>query len=205
MHLDIETSAGVGWAELDVPTKPTALLALTHGAGVGVGTVDLAAVRDAALAEHIAVALLTQPFRVKGSLAGKAGAPPKPEPQDVAWRELVTGVRGQRTIAKLPLVLGGRSNGARVACRTAKDLGAAAVVALAYPLHPPGKPEKSRLDELEATGLPTLVVQGERDAFGMPPTSPKWKRVVVAGDHGLKKDPAAVASAVVEFVLATVA
>jgi predicted alpha/beta-hydrolase family hydrolase len=195
MHLDIDTSAGAGWAELEIRTKPSVLLVLTHGAGAGVQSPDLLAIRDAALEAHIAVALLTQPFRVKGK-----GAPPKPEPQDAAWRELVTGLRAQRRIAKLPLVIGGRSNGARVACRTAEDLGASAVIALAYPLHPPGKPEKSRLDELEATGLPTLVVQGEKDSFGMPPEDARWSRVVVAGDHGLKKDTAAVASAVVDFV-----
>jgi predicted alpha/beta-hydrolase family hydrolase len=197
MRSEIPTAAGPGWADVEVPTKPSALLVLTHGAGGGVETADLLAIRDAALDAHIAVGLLTQPFRVKGR-----GAPPKPEPQDAAWRELVLGMRSDRTLRRLPLIVGGRSNGARVACRTAKDLGAVAVVALAYPLHPPGKPEKSRLDELENGGLPTLVVQGDKDAFGMPPEDPRWTRIVVAGDHSLKKDPTAVAKAVVDFVAA---
>ncbi len=196
MRIEVTTEAGVGWADLDVPTKPKALLALTHGAGGGVQTADLLAVRHAAVQAHIAVALLTQPFRVLGRKV-----PPAPKPQDAAWCELVGGLRKSPKIATLPLVLGGRSNGARVACRTATELGAAAVVALAYPLHPPGKPEKSRLDELAAVGLPTLVVQGASDAFGMPPEDARWQRVVVAGDHSLKKDPAAVAAAVVAFVL----
>jgi predicted alpha/beta-hydrolase family hydrolase len=196
MRTTVETPAGPAWIDLDAPAKPKALLALTHGAGGGVETVDLLAIRDAGVAAGIAVALITQAYRVKGR-----GAPPKPDPQDAAWLPVLAELCTQKAMAKLPLIIGGRSNGARVACRTANAAGATAVVVLAFPLHPPGKPEKSRLDELEATGLPTLVVQGDRDAFGMPPEDPRWQRVVVPGDHSLKKDPAAVASAVIDFVL----
>ncbi|HEY3735962.1 MAG TPA: alpha/beta family hydrolase [Jatrophihabitans sp.] len=198
MRLVVGTAAGPGWVDLDLPSsrsRPTALLALTHGAGAGVETPDLLAIRGAALEAKIAVALVTQPFRVGGR-----AAPPKPGPQDATWREVVAALLAEKQVAGAPLVLGGRSNGARVACRTAKNLGAVAVVALAYPLHPPGKPEKSRLGELESTDLPTLVVQGNKDAFGMPPEDPRWTRVVVPGDHSLKRDTAAVAGAVVEFV-----
>ena len=105
---------------------------------------------------------------------------------------------------RLPLFVGGRSNGARVACRTADALGAAGVVALAYPLHPPGRPENSRLGELEAPSCPVLVVQGDRDPFGMPPPGTGRTIEVIAGaDHNLRKDPAAVAELVVRFVTST--
>jgi len=195
VRIDVQTAAGPAWIDLQTPAEPKALLGLTHGAGGGVETADLLAIRDAGPAAGIAVALITQAYRVRGR-----GAPPRPGPQDAAWLPVLAALRSQKGMARLPLIVGGRSNGARVACRTARDAGASAVVALAFPLHPPGKPEKSRLDELEITALPTLVVQGERDAFGMPPEDPRWQRVVVPGDHSLKKDPAAVASAVLDFV-----
>jgi predicted alpha/beta-hydrolase family hydrolase len=89
---------------------------------------------------------------------------------------------------RTPLVVGGRSAGARSAARTARRLGASGVLALAFPLHPPGKPERSRLDELEESGLPTLVVQGERDPFGTPEEFPPHHdlTVVPGADHGFK-------------------
>lgn len=196
MRLEVQTPGGVGWIDLDRPRGARALLALTHGAGGGVETVDLLAVRAAAVRAGIAVALITQPYRVAGRRS-----PPAPRPQDVAWTELITALRGRRGLAGLPFVVGGRSNGARVACRTAQATGAGAVVALAFPLHVPGKPEKSRLDELAGAGVPTLVVQGDRDAFGMPPAAKSRHIVIVPGaDHSLKRDPAAVATAVIEFV-----
>jgi uncharacterized protein len=197
-HIVVETSAGPAWISLVRPVRATALLALTHGAGGGVGSKDLLAVRDAAAAAGLAVALLTQPYRV----AGKA-TPPRPPVQDPAWVELVAALRRRRGFGALPLVLGGRSNGARLACRTATGCGAAAVIALAYPLHPPGRPEVSRLAELELPEVPVLVVQGDRDAFGMPPAGPGRSVVVVPGaDHALSKDVHAVASAVLDFVTA---
>ena len=196
-HLEILTSAGPGWISLERPAKATAVLALTHGAGGGVGSADLRAVRDAATAQGVAVALITQPYRV----AGKA-TPPRPTIQEPPWIELVEALRRRRGLGSLPLIIGGRSNGARLACRTANVLGASAVVALAYPLHPPGKPEISRLDELEEPDVPVLVVQGDRDSFGMPPAGSGRRIVVIPGaDHALKKGVATTAEAVINFVM----
>lgn len=194
--LDLPTAAGPARVELDRPRGAGLLLALTHGAGGGVNSPDLLAVRDLAAHAGVAVALVTQPYRIAGRRT-----PPAPGPQDAAWLEVIAALRARPGLRSLPLVVGGRSNGARVACRTARASGAAAAVALAFPLHPPGKPEKSRLDELAGAGVPTLVVQGERDPFGMPPAARGRRVVVVAGgDHTLKKDPAAVAEAVIGFV-----
>jgi predicted alpha/beta-hydrolase family hydrolase len=195
-HIVVETSAGPGWISLVRPANASAVLALTHGAGGGVGTADLYAVRDAVVAAGIAVALITQPYRV----AGKA-TPPKPPVQEPPWLELIAALRRRRGFAKLPLVTGGRSNGARLACRTANDVQATGVVALAYPLHPPGRPDVSRLDELEQPAVPVLVVQGDRDTFGMPPAAPGRQVLVVPGaDHALRKNVALVAEAVLTFV-----
>jgi hypothetical protein len=196
-HIEVETSAGVGWISLERPAKATAILALTHGAGGGVGSPDLRAVRDAAASAGIAVALITQPYRV----AGRA-APPRPPVQEPPWLELIVALRRRRGFGALPLIIGGRSNGARLACRTATVCRAAAVVALAYPLHPPGKPDVSRLDELEQPTVPVLVVQGDRDPFGMPPAGRGRQVVVIPGaDHALKKGVAVIAESVVGFVL----
>jgi predicted alpha/beta-hydrolase family hydrolase len=199
--IEIATAAGPAFVELDRPRGSRALIAVTHGAGAGVGTADLTAVRDAALAAGFAVALVTQPYRAAGRRT-----PPKPEPQDAAWLELIATLRRRAALRGLPLVVGGRSNGARVACRTAAASGAIGVVALAFPLHPPGKPEKSRLDELAGAGVPALVVQGDRDPFGLPGRGRNRKVVVVPGaDHGLKKDPQAVGAAVITFVTSLLA
>ena len=147
---------------------------------------DLVAATDAALAEGVSVALVEQPYRVAGRRS------PAPAHQlDAAWTAVV-----EHLAFELPLVLGGRSLGARVACRTAAETGAIAVFCLAFPLHPPGRPEKSRLAELEAVTVPVLVVQGERDPFGIPPEGPRRKVVRVPGDHALKSDPVAVTEAV---------
>lgn len=195
-EIEIATAAGPARVALERPRGAGALLVLTHGAGADFGTADLVAVRDAAVAAGIAVALVNQPYRVAGRRT-----PPKPGPQDAAWLEIVSALRRRSALRGLPLVVGGRSNGARVACRTAGASGALGVVALAFPLHVPGKPEKSRLDELAGTGVPTLVVQGDRDPFGMPPRGRNRKVVLIAGaDHALKKDPGAAAVAVVAFV-----
>jgi predicted alpha/beta-hydrolase family hydrolase len=201
MRLIIGTVAGDGWIELDRPRTPSALLVLTHGAGGGVESPDVLAVRAAALAAGIAVALVTQPFRAAGR-----STPPKPGPQDEAWVAILTALRRRRGVSALPLVVGGRSNGARVACRTAGAVGADGVVALAFPVHPPGKPENSRLAELALPTVPVLVVQGDRDPFGMPPKARGRRIVVVPGaDHGLRKGAPTVARVVVEFVTSTVA
>lgn len=154
-----------------------AVLALGHGAGGGIEARDLQALAAALPGRGVAVALVEQPWRV----AGKKVAP-APKTLDSAWRELWPAL----CEPGLPVVAGGRSAGARVACRTARETGAAAVLALSFPLHPPGKPEKSRADELAGAGLPLLVVQGGRDPFGRPAEFPEDTRVVEVpdGDHG---------------------
>ncbi|MFF8844682.1 alpha/beta family hydrolase [Streptomyces sp. NPDC015127] len=154
------------------------VLALGHGAGGGVEARDLRAVAGALPGHGVTVALVEQPWRV----AGKKVAP-APKALDASWR----GVWPALEKAGLPVVAGGRSAGARVACRTAAELGAAGVLALSFPLHPPGRPEKSRADELLGAGVPTLVVQGGNDPFGKPgefPDGPYELVEVPLGDHG---------------------
>ena len=191
-----DTPFGTAWVDLDRPPAPRALLALGHGASGGVESKDLLAVRDAAVAAGIAVARITQPYRVAGRRA------PAPAAQlDSAWCAAVAALRRRRGFAELPLVQGGRSSGARVACRTADETGARGVVALAFPVHPPGRPEKSRLPELALAHAPILVVQGDRDAFGMPPAEAVHRLLVIPGaDHSLRKAHAEIAAAVVDFV-----
>ncbi|MGW4745168.1 alpha/beta hydrolase family protein [Streptomyces sp. NPDC004290] len=159
-------------------TKPRTVLALGHGAGGGVEARDLQALAGALPAEGVTVALVEQPWRV----AGKKVAP-APKTLDTGWRGLWP------ALAKpgLPVIAGGRSAGARVACRTGRELGALAVLALSFPLHPPGRPERSRAGELLSTGLPTLVVQGGNDPFGRPeeyPEGPYGLVEIPYGDHG---------------------
>jgi hypothetical protein len=190
-----------GRVALDRPRNASALLVLTHGANGVVESRDILAVRAAALDAGIAVALLTQPYRVAGRTT-----PPKPAIQDDAWLAMLGALRRRRGLSGLPLVTGGRSNGARVACRTALASRAAAVVALAFPVHPPGKPHNDRLAELDAATVPVLVIQGERDPFGMPPAAQGRTIVVVPGaDHALRKDLGTVAQTVVEFVTSAAA
>ena len=194
--VELATPAGPATAELTVPDAASALVVLTHGAGGGVATADLLAVRNAASAANIAVALITQPFRVAGR-----STPPAPGPQDAAWLAALVALTERAALNGLPLLVGGRSNGARVACRTAHACGAVGVVALAFPLHPPGRPEQTRLAELAGAGVPVLVVQGDRDPFGMPPKARGRRIVVIPGaDHNLRRDTATVAREVVQFV-----
>jgi predicted alpha/beta-hydrolase family hydrolase len=187
--LEVETPHGLANAHLHLVDEPRAALVLGHGAGGGVTAPDLVAATEAARAERLSVALIEQPYRVAGRRA------PAPAKQlDAAWLavvdELVTGaLRG------LPLVVGGRSLGARVACRNVEATGAVAVLCLAFPLQPP-RGSTSRLPELDAVRVPILVVQGARDPFGMPPAGKRRTVVEVPGDHGLKKDLDAVAKAV---------
>jgi predicted alpha/beta-hydrolase family hydrolase len=163
--------------------KPVGALVLGHGAGGGIHAPDLLAASAAAAEAHCLVALVEQPYRVAGRRS------PAPAKQlDAAWRAVVSHLRGAE-LGGLPLIAGGRSAGARVACRTAGETGAVAVLCLAFPLHPPGKaadPEKSRLPELDAVSVPVLVVQGERDPFGMPPEGPDRTVVQIPGDHSLR-------------------
>jgi len=189
-ELEIETPQGPARAHLHRVKEPVAALLLGHGAGGGVGAPDLVAAAEAAGAARVDVALVEQPYRV----AGKRSPVPAPR-LDEGWIAVVEHLRDGE-LADLPLVVGGRSAGARVACRTAAESGAVAVLCLAFPLHPPGRPEKSRQAELDAVQVPTLVVQGERDQFGMPAGGSNRRIVTVAGNHGLKSDLEAVAAAV---------
>jgi predicted alpha/beta-hydrolase family hydrolase len=218
--VEIATSDGVAHAGLTGPAaQPAAigvpgagqawdsgaafLFVLTHGAGGGVEAPDLRAARDAALRLGGAVAMVTQPYRVKGRRVPGSAAR-----QDAAWVEIITALREAargETAGRLPtaggpgipLIQGGRSNGARVACRTARAVGARAVVALAFPLHPPGRPERSRRAELRQTGTDVLVVNGDRDPFGVPGDADATRVVVLAGEsHALSRRPEAVADAV---------
>jgi len=165
----------------------TAALVLGHGAGGGVESPDLVAAKDAALAAGVGVLLVEQPYRVAGRRS------PAPANQlDTAWTSVLEQLR-QGEIAGLTVISGGRSLGARVACRTAAEVGAVAVLCLAFPLHPPGRgddPTKSRLPELDAVTVPTLVVQGERDPFGRPPGGPNRTVVLVPGTHSLRSTDA---------------
>ncbi|HEY0487847.1 MAG TPA: alpha/beta family hydrolase [Mycobacteriales bacterium] len=195
---EVTTPHGAARVRVDSPGGPPALLlVLGHGAGGDVDAPDLVAVRDAVVPLGVAVAAVTQPYRVAGRRA------PAPARQlDAAWTAVVAAVRSWEGFAEPPLVAGGRSSGARVACRTASAVGASGIVALAFPLHPPGRPEKSRAAEL-GTGLPTLVVNGERDPFGIPSAGDgRTVHVVPGADHTLKRDPGAVAAVVAEWVSA---
>jgi uncharacterized protein len=191
--IEIDTPHGPALAHLRPVEKPRAALVLGHGAGAGVAARDLVAAVEAANAERIAAALVEQPYLVAGRRS-----PPRTTQLDAAWIAVVDHLK-ESELAGLPLITGGRSMGARVACRTVAENGAVAVLCLAFPLEPParaGKPRQSRLDELDAVPVPTLVVQGERDRFGMPPPGPSREVAVVPGDHGLKADLEAVRSAV---------
>ncbi len=159
---------------------------LGHGAGGGIQAPDLQAASAAAQAAGFNVALVEQPYRVAGRRSPAAA-----NQLDAAWCAIIAELRDHE-LGDLPLVVGGRSSGARVACRTAGDTDPVGVLCLAFPLHPPGKaddPEKSRLPELEAVKAPVLVVQGERDPFGMPPGAPGRTVVRVPGDHALRRAP----------------
>jgi uncharacterized protein len=175
--LELDTPHGPARAHLHPVDSPAALLVLGHGAGGGVESPDLVGATDAAREAGLSVALVEQPYRVAGRRS------PAPAAQlDAAWISVIS----QLPREGLPLLVGGRSAGARVACRTAAEVGAAAVLCLAFPLHPPGKPEKSRLEELDAVEVPTLVVQGERDPFGLPPPGPNRTVVTIPGTHSLR-------------------
>ncbi|MFC4907295.1 alpha/beta family hydrolase [Actinomadura gamaensis] len=191
--MEIVTAHGPAEVTVDEPDPGEGaafLLVLTHGSNGGVDAPDLLAVREAALGLGGAVARVLQPFRKAGRRA-----PGSAVKQDEAWLEIVKLLRDR--FGDVPLVQGGRSNGARVACRTARDAGAAGVVALAFPLHPPGKPEKSRVEELRGAGVPVLVVNGDRDPFGVPDAEDAAEVVVLPGErHDLNRNPGAVGAAV---------
>ncbi len=191
---EIETPHGLARVHLEIPSNPVGLLVLGHGAGGGVGAPDLVRAEGEARDLGFATALVEQPYRVAGRRS------PAPAKQlDAAWLAVVADLT-ERRIATGPLIAGGRSSGARVACRTAGQAGADAVLCLAFPEHPPGRPEKSRQDELDAVAVPALVVQGRSDPFGMPSGGVGKEVVAVEGNHGLKSDLAAVGDAVAEWL-----
>ncbi len=202
--VQIITEGGTAQAELDGDGAAARfLLVLTHGAGGTVGAPDLLAARDAGLQSGAMVARVTQPYRVRG-----ARAPGSAVRQDAAWAEVVAALR--ELAPGVPLVQGGRSNGARVACRTAAAVGARAVIALAFPLSPPRRSPRcsptgaSRVAELRAAregGALVLVVNGERDPFGIPDAEDADRVVVVPGEtHALKGHRAAIVAAVTEWL-----
>lgn len=198
-RIEVHTGGGTGVVELRRPRAARFLMVLTHGAGGAPDTADVLAARHAAVELGGAVALVTQPYRVRG-----ARAPGSVVRQDEAWEEIVAAVKAKARAGRMPLIQGGRSNGARVACRTAAATGASGVVALAFPLHPPGQPAKTRAAELRAAtdaGASVLVVNGDRDPFGIPEANDVTRLVVLPGQaHALAKDPEAVAEAVASWL-----
>lgn len=192
--LEVDTPQGQARVHLHSVAEPRAALVLGHGAAGGVASRDLVTATDVALSEGVSVALVEQPYRVAGRRS------PAPARQlDAAWIAVVDHLAAGE-LRELPLVVGGRSLGARVACRTAQATAAAAVLCLAYPLQPPRRsgaaPAQSRLPELDEVTVPMLVVQGERDRFGIPPAGRRRTVVQVPGDHSLRKDLDAVEAAV---------
>jgi hypothetical protein len=192
--LAVATPNGEARVHLEPVDEPKAALVLGHGAGGGVGSRDLSTVADVARSEGATVALVEQPYRVAGRRS------PAPAHQlDAAWTAVIDRLLAEE-LHGLPLVAGGRSSGARVACRTAQATGAVGVLCLAFPLQPPARAGSarapSRLAELDAVTVPTLVVQGTRDSFGVPPPAAQRTVVEVQGDHSLRTDLAAVAAAV---------
>jgi predicted alpha/beta-hydrolase family hydrolase len=197
------------------PGTPRGALLMGHGAGGGVDAPDLRAATRAALDVGLHVVLVEQPYRVAGRRA------PAPATQlDAAWDAVVEALRGEGAqggaaggpgagsaagavgglAADLPMLFGGRSSGARVACRRAAAGGATGVVCLAFPVHPPGRPEKHRTAEIDGVTVPVLVVQGESDPFGRPEPTATREVVLLPGDHSLKKDVPAVEKAVADWL-----
>ena len=192
--MEIETPHGLARAHVYEPSDAVGALVLGHGAGGGITARDLATATDVALSLGTTVVLVEQPYRVAGRRS------PAPAAHlDTAWVATVEHLRAD-TLGSLPLVVGGRSSGARVACRTADRLGAYGVLCLAFPLQPPrrrtGAEPPSRLDELDGVTAPVLVVQGARDPFGMPPAGESRSVAVVEGDHSLRTDHASIAGAI---------
>ena len=180
MATAVDTPHGPARVHLREVDGARGAVVLGHGAGGGVESPDLVGAAAAARDAGLSVALVEQPYRVAGRRA------PAPAAQlDAAWVAVVS-----QLFEGLPLVVGGRSLGARVACRTAEEVGAAAVLCLAFPVHPPGRPEKSRLSELDAVQVPVLVVQGESDPFGVPPEGPNRTVVRIPGTHSLRSSAA---------------
>ena len=198
--IELETPHGPARAHVHEAKDARAALALGHGAGGGVGAKDLVTATEVALSAGVSVALVEQPYRVAGRKSQPAAST-----VDAAWIATMEGLR-DGAFEQLPLIVGGRSAGARIACRTAAEAGAVGVLCLAFPLQPPKRkaakePSPSRIDELDAVEVPVLVVQGRNDRFGMPPPGPNREVVEVAGDHALRADLDAVGAAVHVWLL----
>jgi uncharacterized protein len=192
--LEVETPHGQANVHIEHVDEPRAALVLGHGAAGGVTSPDLVAVSEVARSEGFSVALVEQPYRVAGRRS------PAPVHQlDAAWIAVIEHLVAEE-LRGLPLIVGGRSLGGRVACRTTEATGAVAVLCLAFPLQPPRRaprpPAASRLPELNQVRVPTLVVQGEKDPFGMPAAAANRTVVQVPGNHSLRTDVEAVAAAV---------
>jgi uncharacterized protein len=186
--IEVATSKGLARFQEFRADAQRAMLVLGHGAGGGGVAPDLSALAEALPPLGVSVLLHEQPWKVAGKKVAAA-----PAVLDVGWIESLATLDG-------PLIVGGRSAGARVACRTASDVGAVAVVALAFPLHPPGKPERSRVEELTVE-VPLRVIQGERDPFGRPAEFPTGLDLVaVPGDHSLRQGLSQVVAAVASFL-----
>lgn len=198
MESIVETPRGPARVHAEDPAGALCgLLVLGHGAGGGITAPDLAAVAATAVGLGLAVRRVEQPYRV----AGRRSAAPAPA-LDEAWLAVVAALAAD--VPDVPIVVGGRSSGARVACRTAAAVQASAVLCLAFPVHPPGKPDKTRLPELDAVAVPVLVVQGDRDPFGMPPAAPGRTVVVIPGaDHALRRDLATLRGALTDWLRET--
>lgn len=199
----IETPHGPAEVTVDRPGGAVGTLVLTHGANGATGTADLLALARAVPEQGWAYALVRQPFAVAGRRM-----PPRPPAQDEAWLAIIAGLTSGRSRLPGPLVVGGRSNGARVACRTAVGSGADGVLALAFPLHPPGRPDTLRADELAlpyAAGLPVRVLQGVTDPFGGPEevrahcARPESVHAMKGG-HGFSRNPVDVVAGALGFL-----
>jgi predicted alpha/beta-hydrolase family hydrolase len=195
--ITLETSHGPSRVHLHPAQNPRAALALGHGAGGGIAAPDLVAVTAVALECDVSVALVEQPYRVAGRRS-----PPRAPVLDGAWISIMEQL-GEGPLASLALITGGRSSGARVACRTAAATRSVGVLCLAFPLVAPSG--VSRQDELDGVDVSVLVVQGTSDRFGIPEPSERRSVVVVRGDHGLKSDLAGVAEAVGPWLLVQLA
>ena len=195
--MEVVTSAGPAEITLDEPLDgrdAAFLLVLTHGSNGGVDAPDLLAVREEALRLGGAVARVMQPYRLAGRRSPGSAAV-----QDEAWLTAVAGVRAR--FGDVPLIQGGRSNGARVACRTALKAGARGVLALAFPLRPPWKPARTRVDELRGAGVEVVVVNGDRDPFGVPdPADAACVHVVPGERHDLARTPSVVGAVAAEWL-----
>jgi predicted alpha/beta-hydrolase family hydrolase len=196
--IEIDTPHGPANAHVEAVDGARAALILGHGAGGGIAAPDLRTATAVARSLGITTVLVEQPYRV----AGKKAPPPAPR-LDEAWLAVIEHLR-RHALGALPVITGGRSSGARVACRTAAATGAAGVLCLAFPLRPPRRegrePAASRLPELEAVDVPVLIVQGASDPFGMPAEAAGRTVVQVAGDHGMKSDLAGVAAAIAAWL-----